>query len=128
MWPVANHAIRRPLRVWSLDGGPDLAALDALAHGEADALRVPDPPPAHLRAQLAAELAASRTHLRAVEAAYWDDDWRSVNRGYGIYPEHHLWDAVTATSICSMRRLPIPGTTMIRSLARWRNYGSRSRR
>src|SRR4051812_33830593 len=63
VWPVANHAIRRPLRVWSLDGGPDLAALDALAHGEADALRVPDPPPAHLRAQLAAELAASRTHL-----------------------------------------------------------------
>ena len=94
VWPVANHAIRRPLRVWSLDGGPDLAALDALAHGEADALRVPDPPSAHLRAQLAAELAASRTHLRAVEATYWDDDWRSSNRGYGIYPEHHLWEAV----------------------------------
>ena len=94
MWPVANHAIRRPLRLWSLDGGPDAATLDALARGEADGLRLPEPSPADLREQLAAELAASRTHLRAVEASYWERDWRSANRGLGIYPEDHLWNAV----------------------------------
>jgi len=94
VWPVANHVIRRPLRVWSLDGGPDLAALDALSRGEADGLRVPEPAPADLWEQLTAELAASRTHLRAVEASYWERDWRSANRGLGVHPEHHLWDAV----------------------------------
>jgi hypothetical protein len=94
VWPVANHVIRRPLRVWSLDGGPHAAALDALARGEADGLRVPEPTPIDLREQLTAELAASRTHLRAVEAGYWERDWRSANRGLGVHPEHHLWDAV----------------------------------
>jgi hypothetical protein len=94
VWPVANHVIRRPLQVWSLDGGPDLAALDALARGEADGLRVPEPAPADVWEQLAAELAASRTHLRAVEAGHWERDWRSANRGLCVYPEHHLWDAV----------------------------------
>ena len=58
VWPVANHAIRRPLRVWSLDGGPDVAALDSLARGEADGLRLPEPSPADVWEQLAAELAA----------------------------------------------------------------------
>ena len=113
MWPVANHAIRRPLRVWSLDGGPDLAALDALARGEADGLRLPEPSPADLRGQLTAELAASRTHLRAVEAGYCEREWRSANRGLGIYPEHHLWDALhgyldllDATSAAHDDRMP----------------------
>jgi hypothetical protein len=93
-WPVTNHAIRRPLQVWSLDGGPDVAALDALARGDAEALRLSEPAPADLRDQLAAELAASRNHLRVVEAAYWERDWRFAHRGLGVYPEHHLWDAV----------------------------------
>jgi hypothetical protein len=94
VWPVANHAIRRPLRVWSLDTGPDGAALDALARGKADSLRLPEPSPADLREQLAAELAASRTHLRTVEACYWELDWRSAHQGLGVHPEHHLWNAV----------------------------------
>lgn len=94
VWPVANHAIRRPLRVWSLDGGPDTAALDTLARGDADGRRMPEPSPADLSEQLAAELAASRIHLREVEASYWERDWRSTNSGLGVHPEHHLWDAV----------------------------------
>jgi hypothetical protein len=32
VWPVSNHVIRRPLRIWSTDG-PDDAALAALAEG-----------------------------------------------------------------------------------------------
>jgi len=71
-----------------------VAALDALARGDADGLRFPEPSQADLREQLAAELAASRTHLRSVAANYWERDWRSANRGYGAHPEHHLWDAV----------------------------------
>ncbi|MFG2038911.1 hypothetical protein [Dactylosporangium sp. NPDC048998] len=92
-WPVANHVIRRPLRVWSLDG-PDTAALDALDRGEAEDLRLPAPTDAELHEQLTAELAASLAHLRRVEGGFWDRDWRSAHRGLGIYPENHLWDAV----------------------------------
>ena len=35
VWPIANHLIRRPLRIWSLENGVDEVALDALAKGEA---------------------------------------------------------------------------------------------
>jgi hypothetical protein len=92
VWPVSNHLIRRPLRVWSLDG-PDTAALDALEHGEAENLRMPAPTAEQLHEQLTEELAASLAHLRRVESSCWERDWRSANRGYGVYPENHLWDA-----------------------------------
>jgi hypothetical protein len=93
VWPVANHLIHRPLRVWSLDG-PDTTALDALERGEAEDLRMPAPTAAQQHDQLTAELAASLAHLRRVEADFWEPDWRSAHRGSGVYPEHHLWDAV----------------------------------
>jgi hypothetical protein len=93
VWPVANHLIRRPLRVWSLDG-PEAPALDALERGEVEHLRMPAPTPEQQHEQLTAELAASLAHLRRVEAAFWERDWRSAHRGSGVYPEHHLWDAV----------------------------------
>jgi hypothetical protein len=92
-WPVANHLIYRPLRVWSLDG-PDEAALDALEHGTAEDLRMAAPTAEQLHEQLSAELAACLAHLRRVEAGFWEREWRSTNRGSGIYPENHLWDAV----------------------------------
>ena len=93
VWPVANHLIHRPLRVWSLDG-PDTTALDALDRGEAEDLRMPAPTDTELHEQLSVELAASLAHLRRVEAGYWERDWRSAHRGLGIYPENHLWEAV----------------------------------
>jgi hypothetical protein len=92
-WPVSNHQISRPLRIWSLDG-PDHLALDALARGEAEPLRSPPPSAADEADQLATELAAGLAHLRRVEEAYWEQRWRSANRGLGIHPENHLWDAV----------------------------------
>jgi hypothetical protein len=55
------------------------AALDSLARGDADGLRLPEPSPADVWEQLAADLAASRTHLRAVEASYWKR-WRCAYR------------------------------------------------
>jgi hypothetical protein len=93
VWPVHNHMIVRPLRIWSHDG-PDTVALDALEHGQAEPLRLPPPSDDDLREQLAEELTASLTHLRRVEADYWERQWRRENRGAGIYPENHLWDAV----------------------------------
>jgi hypothetical protein len=93
VWPVSNPVIRRPLRIWSVDG-PDVNALDALERGDAAPLRLPEPTTAEAREQLVAELEASLTHLRKVEAGYWDRDWRRDHRGSGVYPENHLWEAV----------------------------------
>lgn len=93
-WPVGNHRIDRPLRIWSRDGGAEEAALAALARGEADALREPRPRPAVLRRQLGEELATATAHLRDVRDRYWQRTWRSDHHGAGIYPENHLWDAV----------------------------------
>jgi hypothetical protein len=93
VWPVANHLIHRPLRVWSLDG-PDTTVLDALERGEAEDLRMPAPTAAQLHEQLTAELAASLAHLRRIEAGFWERDWRSAHHGSGVHPEDHLWDAV----------------------------------
>jgi hypothetical protein len=93
LWPVFNHLIRRPLRIWSVDG-PDTAALDALARGDADPLRLPEPTHTGAHEQLTEELQASLAHLRRVEAGFWERDWRQDHRGSGVYPENHLWDAV----------------------------------
>lgn len=93
LWPVSNHLIDRPLQIWSADG-PDAAAMDALARGAAETLRLPAPTTAKAREQLAIELEASLAHLRRVEVAYWEREWRKEHRGFGVYPENHLWDAV----------------------------------
>jgi hypothetical protein len=93
VWPVANHLIHRPLRVWSLDG-PDNAALDALERGEAERLRMPAATTDQQQEQLSVELDASLAHLRRVEAGFWEREWRSAHKGSGVHPENHLWDAV----------------------------------
>ena len=92
--PVANHLIHRPLRIWTHVGGVDGTALDALARRAAEPLRLPPPDPRQEAEQLRAELAASLAHLRRLEAAYWERDWRVAHRGSGVHPENHLWDAV----------------------------------
>lgn len=92
--PVTNHLIARPLRFWSADDGVDEQALQALSAGSCESLRLASPPPREVEEQLATELAASLAHLRAVEASYWEPDWRRQHRGGGVYPESHLWDAV----------------------------------
>jgi hypothetical protein len=90
---VSNHLIDRPLRIWSVDG-PDVAALDALERGDAETLRLLAPDGADARRQVMAELEASLTHLRRVEAEYWERGWRMAHHGSGVYPENHLWEAV----------------------------------
>jgi hypothetical protein len=83
---------RRPVRATVDENSRQ--ALQALGHGSCDSIRLPAPPPDEALEQLAAELAASLADLRAVEANYWDQDWRREHRGGGIYPESHLWNAV----------------------------------
>ncbi|RZB14405.1 hypothetical protein StrepF001_37855 [Streptomyces sp. F001] len=93
-WPVWNHAIRRPLRIWS-PAGPDTRALDALAAGQAGSLRLAAPQPTEEDEQRRVETAASLLHLRRVRDRYWDDGpWRRAHRGSGRFPEDSLWGAV----------------------------------
>lgn len=92
-WPAWNHYIRGPVRFWSLDG-PDEQVLDALAERRLDGLPRQWPEPAAEREQLRAEVAAAYEHLRQVEQAYWEREWRRTHKGYGVYPEDHLWRAV----------------------------------
>jgi hypothetical protein len=94
VWPVANHVIVRPVRIWSLDG-VDSPALEALAARQAEQYRLPAPDREDAADQVAFELEESLAHLRRVTANYWEPDWRRENRGYGgVSPEHHLWRAV----------------------------------
>jgi hypothetical protein len=91
--PVSNHRIRGPVRFWSHEG-PDESVLEALAERRFEDLPRLTPSQPDQQEQLADELAAALRRLRAVHASYWDRDWRQENRGFGRYPEHHLWEAV----------------------------------
>ena len=39
------------------------------------------------------EYRVSRAHLNTVLDEYWKNSWRREHKGYGIYPEDHLWRA-----------------------------------
>lgn len=93
VWPVWNHKIRRPLLFWSPDGSDD-EALDGLSSGDVERLRLPAPSREDEAEQLVVELDASLTYLRRVRDEFWERDWRQENRGFGVHPEDHLWNAV----------------------------------
>ncbi|MBB5787038.1 hypothetical protein HD601_001613 [Jiangella mangrovi] len=92
-WPVWNHRIQRPLRLWSAADGIDSAALDALSRGKAESFRLPSPPHEERAEQYRLELTACRDHLRTVRDHYWDRDWRREHHGDGDYPDQQLWSA-----------------------------------
>jgi hypothetical protein len=92
VWPVWNHAIDRAVRFWSKGTGADTTALEALADRRPDALTVVAPPDAEaLRGQLLIDHDAARLHLRQVVDQYDDPGWRREHKGFGVYPEDHLW-------------------------------------
>lgn len=95
-WPIWNHSHRRLARFWSADGGTDAAAIEALRSRRLDGLTVVEPSADELKEQLGEELAVSRRQLRAVLDGYWERDRRRDHKGYGIYPDDHLWRAATA--------------------------------
>jgi hypothetical protein len=92
--PIWNHYIRGPVRIWSVDGGPDEQALAALEARDFGSLKWLIPESADERLQLREDLSAALAHLRKVRGKYWEHDWRREHRGYGRYPENELWDAV----------------------------------
>lgn len=94
VWPVWNHVIRRPLRIWTVEGGTDDEALTALANGDAERLRLPAPSPEDEAEQLAEELNASLAHLRRLQESFHEREWRAAHKSFNIYPEDHLWHAV----------------------------------
>src|SRR6266566_2310391 len=148
--PIWNHYIRGPVRIWSVDDGPDERALTALEARDLGSLQRLIPESADGRRQLREDLGAALAHLREVRDKYWDHDWRREHRGYGRYPP--TWRpsgsarsrrrsiSATASAVqsgrmsrprrygfCTTSWCPTcwPPSTAWRSLFRWR--GSRSR-
>ena len=92
VWPVWNHAIRGPVRFWSV-AGPDEDVLEALGQRRFADLHRLVPTAGEEVAQLEVELEASLNHLHQVVERYWDREWRVGHKGSGWYPEDHLWRA-----------------------------------
>lgn len=97
-WPVWTYQHRRVVKFWSVDSGLDSSAIEALRSRRFERLAIVEPSDAELTAQLRAELAVSRQHLRSVLDGYWDRDWRRSHKGYDESPEDQLWRAATAVS------------------------------
>lgn len=94
--PVHNHRLPVLIRVWTT-AGPDRHAIDRLRRGELAPTDLSMPPDdVQLAAQLQAELAQCRRHLATVLDSYHDHDWRRDHKGFGVYPEDHLWRAAQA--------------------------------
>jgi hypothetical protein len=91
-WPVWNHEIVAPVRFWSEEGGADETTLDALSDRRLDSLErsLPKDDETYI-AQLRIEREAARNHLAWVVESYHDRDWRQSHKGFGVYPEDHLW-------------------------------------
>jgi hypothetical protein len=72
--------------------GADESTLDALADRRLDHLErsVPSEEETFV-AQLRIERNAARKHLESVVDSYHDRDWRKSHKGFGVYPEDHLW-------------------------------------
>ncbi len=91
-WPVSNHEISRAVRFRSVVEGRDEAALRALADAHVNDQMVEQPGSrAELARQVAIERDVSRGHLVAVNAQFYDRDWRREHSGDGTHPEDHLW-------------------------------------
>lgn len=91
-WPVWNHEILRPVRFWSRSDGPNEVALDRLEERRLSDLEYQEPAnPQQYLTQLEIEWETSRRHLEHVVGSYHDRDWRRDHKGFGVYPEDHLW-------------------------------------
>lgn len=117
---IDNHAIRRPLRIWSTTG-IDETALEALAHQQAEPLREDGPDPAQAHAQRESERRESLAHLRDIRDHYQDPDWRRRHRSAGQPPETYLWSALDGfleleDATCANRRQPLSGDSARRGV------------
>jgi hypothetical protein len=90
-WPAWNPTHQSVARFWSDRDGRDNEVLDALR--ERRSLLVVEPSPEDRWAQLNEERVLARRHFEAVLDHYYDRDWRHKHKGFGVYPEDHLWRA-----------------------------------
>jgi hypothetical protein len=96
VYPAWNCRDRRVLRFWSSDAGYDSDVIEALRARHFDQLQIVAPSQAEFAAQLQTELDLCQQHLKDVLDQYWDAGWRRDHKGFGIYPEDHLWRAAAA--------------------------------
>lgn len=97
-WPVWNHEHRRLVRFWTAAGGLDEEVISALRDRRPGELTIVEPTPGALAEWLRDELEVSRRHLRETLDRYWDREWRREHKGFGVYPEEHLWRAASAVA------------------------------
>lgn len=90
-WPAWNAQHQRVLQFWSDESGLDDEAIDGLRHRRR--FPVIEPTPEELLTQLRTERAMSARHLYEVLDRYHDRNWRREHKGFGGYPEDHLWRA-----------------------------------
>ena len=92
--PAWNAVERRVVRFWHASEGLDWQLIEALRLGErVEAVEVSAD---EYVQQMETELVGSRAHLKSVLNDYWKPDWRREHRGWGVYPEDHLWRAAEA--------------------------------
>jgi len=106
--PAWSHLERRVVKVWSRDGGVEIANLDGLRTPGLGGATVIEPSSTELQTWLEAELPRSEAHLREVLEDYWHGPWRRDHSGGGIHPDDHLWRAAWAVQSMhdALRALP----------------------
>ena len=93
-WPVWNHRIVEPVRVWTWADGVDEAALDALRSERYDGLQRSGPDDDdRLLEQLVIERDVGMQHLRELTEVFYDREFKRDHRGDGNWAEDHLWRA-----------------------------------
>jgi hypothetical protein len=110
--PVWNHTILRPVRIWSQNDGPDEVTLGHLTERRVSDVEYQEPSDAQeYRSHLETEWETSRLHLDHVVGSYHDREWRRDHKGFGVYPEDHLWWATRGWLELddALRALDVPG-------------------
>jgi hypothetical protein len=84
--PVWNHRIVRPLRVWSLDGGVEEDALEAIMDGHGAEAGLPDPGKGEFAARMQDELRVSLGELQRRTREYENDHFTRLGiRGDALF-------------------------------------------
>jgi hypothetical protein len=96
VYPAWNCRDRRVVRFWSGDAGYDGDVIEALRERQSDRLQIVTPSETEFAGQLQLELDLCRRHLSNILEQYWESNWRHEHKGFGIYPEDHLWRAAAA--------------------------------
>ena len=110
VYPAWNCRDRRVVRFWSAEVGYESNVIEALRAQQFDQLQIVTPSEAEFAGQLKIELEMCRRHLSNVLDQYWEPSWRQGHKGYGIYPEHHLWRAAGAVREIEARLTALPNT------------------